>query len=210
MEQLLTLLFKSSNIAWERFGKYIILKQKRRFFSVYGRIYDGESQERLIGASVYDTRLHVGTATNNYGFYTLIMPEGEIFLNFSYVGYQGESCQFYLKSDTAINVGLRSMLNLKEIVITQPNIPGWVKNSQPGQLEFPIFTANVIPKLLGENDLLKAVQLFPGVRAGIEGIAGILVRGGNRDENPIFNRRAFRYITPIIYGDFSLYLIPMR
>lgn len=93
------------------------------------------------------------------------------------MGYQSASFQFYLKSDTVIHVELKPMLNLDEIVVVQSNIPGWVKHSQPGQLEFPIFTATVIPKLLGERDLLKAVQLFPGVRVGVEGIAGILVRG---------------------------------
>lgn len=72
------------------------------------------------------------------------------------MGYQSASCQFYLKSDTVIHVELQPMLNLDEIVVVQPNIPGWVKNSQPGQLEFPILVATVIPKLLGESDLLKA------------------------------------------------------
>ena len=90
-----------------------------------GRIYDKESRERLIGASVYDSRLHVGAATNNYGFYTLIVPEGEVCLNYSYVGYQSASCQFYLKSDTVIHVELQPMLNLDEIVVVQPNIPEW-------------------------------------------------------------------------------------
>lgn len=123
----------------------------------------------MIGASVYDSREHIGAATNNYGFYALIMPEGEVILNYSYVGYQGIEHQFYLKSDTVIDIELHPMLNLEEIVISQSTVPGWVKNSQPGQLEFPIFTANVIPKLLGESDLLKAVQLFPGVRVGVEG-----------------------------------------
>ena len=71
LEQVLNLLFKSSNISWEKLGRYIILKQGKRFFIVYGRIYDRGSRERLIGASVYDSRLHVGAATNNYGFYML-------------------------------------------------------------------------------------------------------------------------------------------
>ena len=77
------------------------------------------------------------------------------------------------------------MLNLDEIVVVQPYITGLVKNSQPGQVEFPIFTATIIPKLLGESDLLKAVQLFPGVRVGMEGIAGIMdirLKEGNLQE----------------------------
>ena len=88
LEQVLNLLFKSSNISWEKLGRYIILKQGKRFFTVY------------------DSRLHVGAATNNYGFYTLIVPEGEVCLNYSYVGYQSASCQFYLKSDTVLHVEL--------------------------------------------------------------------------------------------------------
>lgn len=205
LEQVLNLLFKSSNISWEKLGRYIILKQGKRFFIVYGRIYDRGSRERLIGASVYDSRLHVGAATNNYGFYTLIVPEGEVCLNYSYVGYQRASFQFYLKSDTVIHIELKPMLNLDEIVVVQPNIPGWVKNSQPGQVEFPIFTATVIPKLLGESDLLKAVQLFPGVRVGMEGIAGILVRGGNRDENQFLIDDIPLYNANHLLGFFSVF-----
>lgn len=205
LEQVLNLLFKSSNISWEKLGRYIILKQGKRFFIVYGRIYDRGSRERLIGASVYDSRLHVGAATNNYGFYTLIVPEGEVCLNYSYVGYQRASFQFYLKSDTVIHIELKPMLNLDEIVVVQPNIPGWVKNSQPGQVEFLIFTATVIPKLLGESDLLKAVQLFPGVRVGMEGIAGILVRGGNRDENQFLIDDIPLYNANHLLGFFSVF-----
>lgn len=203
LEQVLNFLFKSSDISWEKFGEYIILKKKKRFFSVYGRIYDKESRERLIGASIYASRLHIGAATNNYGFYALIVPEGEVILNYSYVGYQGIERQFYLKSDTVIDIELHPMLNLEEIVVSQSTIPGWVKNSQPGQLEFPIFTANVIPKLLGESDLLKAVQLFPGVRVGIEGIAGLLVRGGNRDENQLLIDDIPLYNANHLFGFFS-------
>ncbi len=183
LEQVLNSVFKPLGITWEIFGGYIILKKRKRFFTVYGRIYDKESRERLIGASVYDSRLRIGAATNNYGFYMLLVPEGEVSLNYSYVGYQGSVYQFNLKTDTVLNVELHPTLNLGEIIVTQPSIPEWAKNTQAGQLEFPIFTANVLPKLLGESDLLKAVQLFPGVRAGIEGMAGLLVRGGNRDEN---------------------------
>ena len=205
LEQILNLLFKSSNISWEKLGRYIILKQGKRFFIVYGRIYDKESRERLIGASIYDSRLHVGAATNNYGFYTLIVQYGDVCLNYSYVGYQSVSFQFYLKSDTVLHVELKPMLNLDEIVVVQSNIPGWVKNSQPGQVEFPIFTATVIPKLLGESDLLKTVQLFPGVRVGMEGIAGILVRGGNRDENQVLIDDIPLYNANHLLGFFSVF-----
>lgn len=203
LEQVLELLFKDSGVSWEKFGEYIILRKKKRFFSVYGRIYDKKSRERLIGASVYDSRLHIGAASNNDGFYALIAPEGEVILNYSYVGYQGIERRFYLKSDTLIDIELHSMLNLEEIVISQPTVPGWVKNSQAGQLEFPIFTVNVIPKFLGESDLLKTVQLFPGVRVGVEGIAGLLVRGGNRDENQLLIDDIPLYNANHLFGFFS-------
>lgn len=205
LDQVLNSLFKPLGITWEKFGKYIILKKKKRFFTVYGRVHDKESRERLIGASVYDTRLHIGTATNNYGFYTLLLPEGDVSMYYSYVGYQGTAHHFHLKADTLLDVELLPTLSLKEIVITRSAEPGWVKNIRPGQLEFPITTASSIPKFLGESDLLKAIQLFPGVRAGMEGMSGLLVRGGNRDENQFLVDDIPLYNADHLLGFFSTF-----
>lgn len=205
LEQILAVLFKSTDITWEKFGEYIILKKRKRFFSIYGRVYDKESRERLIGASVYDPRLQVGATTNNYGFYTLLVPEGAITLYYSYVGYRKKTCCFTLKADTMINIGLHPTLRLEEVTVTHPTVPEWVRNIQPGQLELPVGTANVIPQLLGENDLLKVLQLFPGVRAGVEGMAGLFVRGGNRDENQFLIDDIPLYNTDHLLGFFSAF-----
>lgn len=162
--------------------------------TISGYVTDKSSGETMINASVYDLISKKGTVTNAYGFYSLTIPKGEVDLQFSYVGYANEKHVLKLSKDTLINVKMLPTLSLKEVTVTANQKISGVKSTQMGVIEVPITQIKSIPTLFGEADLIKALQLLPGVQNGTEGSTGFYVRGGGPDQNlflldgvPIYN-----------------------
>jgi hypothetical protein len=163
-------------------------------YTISGIITDQKSGETMINASVYDFNSRRGTVTNVYGFYSLTIPRGPVQLQFSYVGYSTELKTFNLTKDTIINLKMNESLLLQEVtVVGHQKITG-VQSTQMGTIEVPIAQIKAVPTLFGEADLIKALQLLPGVQAGTEGSSGMYVRGGGPDENlflidgiPVYN-----------------------
>lgn len=163
-------------------------------FSVSGYITDKNNGETLINASVLDKNSSNGKVSNVYGFYSLRLQNGEVNLQYSYVGYLQKNIRFNLTKDTVINIQLESNTTLQEVTIVGNRNEIGVKGSQMSTIEVPITQIKTIPSLFGETDVLKALQLLPGVQAGSEGSAGLYVRGGGPDENllifdgvPVYN-----------------------
>lgn len=155
-------------------------------YTVSGYITDIESGERLIGASVYDTISRQGVVTNVAGFYTLTLPEGEHALQISYVGYHPSHARaLLLNKDTVIHFPLRPSTRLEEVTVVGRHSINSPQSAQMSAIEVPISQIKNIPAIGGEVDVLKAIQLLPGVQSGSEGSAGIYVRGGGPDENLI-------------------------
>lgn len=162
--------------------------------TISGYLHDAASGETMINASVYDLNSKKGAVTNVYGFYSLTLPAGAVELQFSYVGFTTERRTFQLSKDTVINVRLNPSIDLQEIlVIGHQKITG-VQSTQMSAVEIPVSQIKSVPTLFGEADLVKALQLLPGVQAGSEGSTGMYVRGGGPDENlflldgiPIYN-----------------------
>ena len=153
--------------------------------TISGYVMDAQSKETLIGATVFDTQANKGCATNNYGFYTLTLPEGEMSLQVAFVGYEPQNHTFILQSDTTLSFLLQTNNELEEVVIEATRTTVNAENPQMGIVELPIKQIKTIPSLFGETDVLKAIQLLPGVQNGTEGSAGMYVRGGGPDENLI-------------------------
>jgi len=163
-------------------------------FTISGYITDSKSGETLINSSVYDTKTTKGTVSNSYGFYSITLPKAVVGLEFTYVGYSPETRIFKLNSDTIINIQLSESTILNEVTVLGTYKELGVKGSQMGTLEVPVALIKNIPALFGETDVLKALQLLPGVKGGVEGSAGFYVRGGGPDENlflldgvPVYN-----------------------
>jgi hypothetical protein len=152
-------------------------------YTISGYIMDVKSNETLIGVSVFDINSKKGVASNPFGFYSLTIPENEVEIHYSYVGYETQITRFNLRKDTVINVLLNENNTLKEVTITASSQEIGVKSAQMGAINVPITQIKNIPSLLGENDLIKALQLLPGVQSGTEGFTGFYVRGGGPDEN---------------------------
>ncbi|MBR1627626.1 MAG: TonB-dependent receptor [Bacteroidales bacterium] len=158
-----------------------VLSQKTRIF---GYIYDSKTKETLIGATVFDAQNKQGTITNSYGFYSFTPKNQNIVLEFSYIGYQKQILSLNLQKDTAINIYLTASTELEEVTITDERYEQrFVRQEVPGKIEINPQVVAKMPTLTGEADLLKAVQMLPGVKSGTEGTTGLYVRGGNSDQN---------------------------
>jgi hypothetical protein len=165
-----------------------------QFHTISGYLTDGKSGESMINASVFDHRSRKGTVSNEYGFYSITLPAGEVQLQFTYVGFQTEQRSFSLRKDTVINIRFRESITLQEITVTGHQKITGVQSTQMSAVEVPIAQIKTVPTLFGEADLIKALQLLPGVQAGSEGSTGMYVRGGGPDENlflldgiPVYN-----------------------
>ena len=174
--------------------------------TVSGYITDAESGERLIGASVYDTVSRQGVATNVAGFYTLTLPEGEHTLQISYVGYHTAITRaLLLERDTVLHFTLRPSTRLEEVTVVGHQSLNSPHSAQMSAVEVPIAQIRNIPAIGGEVDVLKAIQLLPGVQSGSEGSAGIYVRGGGPDENLIMLDGVPLYNVSHAMGMFSVF-----
>jgi len=179
--------------------------QKRHIIS--GTIKDAATGETLIGASVRVKELSsVGTATNNYGFYSLSVPDGSYTLLFSYIGYETILKQVSLQHDLPISISLSPKSELQEVVINanRPN-NDQIASPQMGVERLNMTQINQVPVVLGEKDILKTITLMPGVKSGGEGNSGFYVRGGASDQNLIMLDEATVYNASHLFGFFSTF-----
>ena len=165
--------------------------QKR---TISGYVMDAASKETLIGATIIDKNTGKGCTTNNYGFYTLTLDQGEANLQVSYVGYTQQNRAVDLKENLSLNFMMETNTTLGEVVVEATRATVSARSPQMSVVELPVQQIKSIPTLFGEADVLKAIQLLPGVQNGSEGSAGMYVRGGGPDENlllldgvPVYN-----------------------
>lgn len=185
LEDCLTRLFVNLPVVYKMTGKIVVLKRKPKQVTVSGFVRDKRSAESLIGASVYEAHSRVGTASNNFGFFSLTLPGGDITVRASYIGYTSRLYNFSdLDRDTVLTIELDPSAFLQEVVVTgQSTSKQSVLSTQMGALEINQQTIRSTPVMFGEADIIKTLQLTPGVSSGTEGTAGMYVRGGNVDEN---------------------------
>lgn len=171
--------------------------------TVSGHITDKASGETLIGAGVLTEG--AGAATNNYGFYTLTIPQGRhLTLRYSYVGYDDATVTLDLLRDTTINVALKANTEIKEAVVSAQRESG-IMATKMSAIEIPMNMIKNTPVLFGEADVLKTIQLMPGVQSGAEGFSGIYVRGGGPDENLLLLDGISLYNAEHMLGLFSIF-----
>lgn len=181
----LTRLFVPIQVVYKMKGNVVILKRKPKQVTVSGFVRDKKSAESLTGASVYETKSHTGTASNNFGFFSLTVPAGDVTIHTSYIGYGNQQFNFpELDRDTILSINLEPTASLEEVVVTASTADREsLLSTQTGALEVNQQTIRSTPVMFGEADIIKTLQLTPGVSSGTEGMAGMYVRGGNVDEN---------------------------
>lgn len=175
-------------------------------FTISGYIKDGETGEALPGASVYVTALKKGTTANTYGFYSLTLPATDSSgVVISFVGYSPQIKKVYLNQHIKLDVRLAATADtIKEVVITAEQNRN-VEEPRMGVVDIPIEKIKMLPVILGETDVLKVVQLLPGVQSGNEGTTGYFVRGGNLDQNLVLLDDATVYNPNHLFGIFSTF-----
>jgi hypothetical protein len=175
-------------------------------FTLSGYIKDASTGEDLIGASVIvQDSSGKGTVTNVYGFYSLTLPKGNYKVDFSYVGYSTQSMDIALSEDVRQNISLTQKALLEEVVITAEKKDENIQSTDMGTVSLSIETIKEIPVLFGETDILKTLQLLPGVGGAGEGNSGFYVRGGGPDQNLILLDEAVVYNTGHLFGFFSVF-----
>lgn len=210
IHEILFAAFKDTPISYKIEKKHILLWKKeikpiRRKYTISGYITDGTSSETLIGANIFEIRHSQGSVTNPYGFYSITLPEGDVSINYSYIGYATQKNNFILQKDTMLNIPMKSNNQLEEVVIISNKTETGLLATQMGSMDIPLNHIKNTPSFLGEADVLKSIQLLPGVQAGTEGTAGMYVRGGGPDENLYLLDGVPLYNVEHLFGFFSVF-----
>ena len=179
---------------------------KPKKFSISGKIRDHHSGEALLGATVFVKELKTGTVTDLYGNYSLTLNEGNYTLQYSYIGYSTVDKRIELTKDILFTLELEPQQHqLKEVEITSEKNDKNVVKPEMSTFRMDIKTIQRIPALMGEVDIIKAIQLLPGVQSVGEGSSGFSVRGGAPDQNLILLDEATVYNASHLMGFFSVF-----
>jgi len=174
-------------------------------FTISGTIYEKGSGETLPGVVAVFEKENIGTASNAFGFYSITLPSGEIELTYRYVGFAPQTIHFVLDKNIKQDVYLENNSTLAEVEVSAEKQERISDETRMSTIEIPVDQIKNIPALLGEKDVLKAVQLLPGVQKGSEGSTGLYVRGGGPDQNLIILDDATVYNASHLFGFFSLF-----
>lgn len=179
------------------------LPQLNAQYRISGYIKDAQSGESLIGANIWQPALKKGASANTYGFYSLSLPYDTATIQVSYVGYEPQNIFISIQKDTTINFSLSLSDEMSEVVVkgSRPTL----ELTKMSAMKIQAAQIKSIPALLGEVDVMKAIQLMPGVQGGTEGSSGIYVRGGGSDQNLILLDGVPVYNASHLFGFFSVF-----
>ncbi len=171
-----------------------------------GYIKDAANGEALIGATVYIPTLKQGTASNSYGFYSLTVPTGTYRLTVSYIGYITTEETVEANENQNITFSLKdNSKEIDEVVVSAEAANANVERVEMGVAKLPIKTIQKLPAFMGEVDIIKTIQLLPGIQSGGEASSGLYVRGGGPDENLMILDEAPVYNASHLMGFFSVF-----
>lgn len=204
LERILQDVLKGTPLDYKvRKGSILIVARSTADHTLSGVVEDAVSGEKLIGVSIAATKYQSGTTTNNYGFYTITLPADSLQLHISYIGYVPLDTVVSVYGDPRINFRLQTgSRQLQEVTI---GIAPIQSTSQMSSISVPVSQVRSMPRLLGEPDLLKTLQLMPGVKQGTEGSSALLIRGGTPDQNLILLDGAPLYHPMHLLGIFSTF-----
>ncbi len=175
--------------------------------TISGYVKDAVSKEALIGASIINANTQSGTATNQYGFYSLtVVAADTVEIIISYQGYTIQAKKIFAKENMRLNVLLENNTGtMSEVIVNSGKNNRNVQRAQMGVIDVPLKAIKNLPVLAGERDIMKIIQLLPGVQGGQEGTTGFYVRGGNLDQNLVQLDEATVYNPNHLFGLFSTF-----
>ncbi|MCE2847513.1 MAG: TonB-dependent receptor [Sphingobacteriales bacterium] len=182
------------------------LAQESSRVTLSGFVRDAQSGEALIGASVYVKELQKGVSANAYGFYSITLDKGSYNLIVNYLGYTEKRFELVMQADRSMPIELDPVaIQTAEVTIAAERKDRNVQAAEMGRVELEVDQIQRLPALFGEVDLLKAIQLLPGVRSAGEGNSGFYVRGGGPDQNLILLDEGVVYNASHLFGFFSVF-----
>ena len=198
--------FLCFSILWLSSASLSFWGQSVQQFTLSGYITDAATGETLIGATVWSEDASVGVVSNLYGFYTLTLPAKTYNLQVAYIGYERQRLEVDLSGENVkFNLAMVPGTKLGEAVVTGENESRIEEQVQMSKMEIPIDQIKSLPAIGGEVDLLKSLQLLPGVQSGGEGTSGLYVRGGSPDQNLMLLDGVPLYsVSPVSYTHLTL------
>lgn len=178
---------------------------KGRANRIRGRIYDKATGEPLIGATVYISQISEGAATDLDGYFNLTLNAGKYLMEVSSLSMKDEQYYLQVYSDGSISIPLeKELMNINEVRVVAARDDN-VSGMQMGYERISTKSIKEIPAVMGEKDVLKVAQMLPGVQSAGEGSSGIIVRGGNADQNLFYINKLPVYNTAHVFGFFSAF-----
>ena len=175
-------------------------------YTISGTVYDKDNNETLIGVSLYFPKLNSGITTNEYGFYSVTLPEGTYQVEVGYLGYSSITDTIILNQKITKNFKLSEETESLDEIVIESNIEKLnVKTPQMSVNKLTSASIKQIPVVLGEADIIKSLILLPGVTSAGEGASGFNVRGGAADQNLILLDEAIVYNSSHLFGFFSVF-----
>lgn len=175
-------------------------------YTLSGYVKDAKTGEALIGSTVFVKELKKAVAANTYGFYSLTLPEGIYTISYTYIGYAQQDFSININKDIRLNVDMVSKdKEIQEVTISAKRSDKNVESSDMGKVELNIDQVKKLPALLGEVDIMRTIQLMPGVMSAGEGNSGFYVRGGGPDQNLVLLDNAVVYNPGHLFGFFSIF-----
>lgn len=185
------------------FTSLISLSQEK--YTLSGYVTDGKNGESIIGAKVYIPSIRQGVITNNYGFYSITVEQGTYEIEFRLAGVETEKREIELTADVRLDIELGGSVQDIGAVEVIANAEENTKSTQLGQHELDIDEIKTLPAFMGEVDIIKTIQLLPGVSSAAEGGQGFYVRGGGPDQNLVLLDEAIVYNAAHLFGFFSVF-----
>jgi hypothetical protein len=183
---------------------HVVHAQKK--YTISGTVKDASNGELMIATNVFVEPSMKGTTTNLYGFFSLTVPEGEYTLKVSFLGYETLERKIDLKADVQLDLELKeSTFTKEEVVVKGEKKDENTRSTKMSTVEIPIAQVKELPALMGEVDILKVIQLMPGVQSASEGNTGLYVRGGGPDQNLILLDEAVVYNASHLFGFLSVF-----
>lgn len=177
-----------------------------QFYTLSGSVTAADTKETLLGVTVYAQSTTLGTLTNNYGVYSLTLPQGDYRIVYQNLGFETTVVDITLKSDQTLNVSLKPQLEeLNEVVVSEDVERIRLRAPEMSVNRLSAKSIKQTPVVLGESDILKVIQLLPGVTSAGEGASGFNVRGGGADQNLILLDEATVFNSSHLFGFFSVF-----
>lgn len=216
LTEVLSVALKDTGLSFRITNRHIVIGRARpnndapkpegQTRTISGYIKDADSRETLIGATIFCLNTSQAVSSNEYGFFSITLPQGDIALLSSYIGYETQSVALADGDNVALNIFMHSDNRIEEVLVRADRPETGSASTRTGAESVPVSYINQLPCLLSEPDVMRALHSLPGVQKGISGTSGIFVRGGGQEQNLFLLDGVSLYNVDHIFGFMSAFM----